>query len=299
MKQQALRFLCVTGAAALIVGGLATGTAAAGAAGYVCSGTPKAPGVLTGNYAGNVSVNGACAVNMGTAVVAGNLTIDDSSVLIASFAMNDGTGTGVSNITVKGDVNIEHAATLLLGCDPQGFACLDDPNQTNPTLSSHSEVWGSIIGEQALGLIAHNDTVDHAIQLNGGGRGVNCNPVGIFRSFKSPVFTAIEDSNVGGNVRVYGYQSCWLGVASMQIGGDLVIDNSHLADPDAIEILSNHVSGELDCQGNSMVWDSAEARQNHVFPRIPQPNTVLGGREDRCRLSSPTKPGGPLGPGAF
>ena len=45
-------------------------------------------------------------------------------------------------------------------------------------------------------------------------------------------------------------------------------------------------------------WDSAEAG-NGLFPRIPQPNTVLRNRKGQCVLSSPTKPGGPPGPGPF
>jgi hypothetical protein len=290
--------LCAAGAAALAVGMLTTATASAGPAVQVCSGTPKAPGVLTGTYPGDVVVNGACAVNMGTATVDGNLTISEGSGLVAAFALNDATASGVSNLTVMGDVRIEHRAVVLLGCDPRGFPCLDDPNQKKPTLSSHSEVWGNVIGEQALGLIVHNDTFHQGISLKGGGGGVNCNPVGIFKAFQSPAFSAIEDSNVAGNVRITGVHSCWMGVNEMQVGGDVVIDNNTLADPDAIEILANHIGGDLDCQGDSMVWDSSEMGRK-LFPRLPQPNTVMGNREAMCRLSSPTSPTDPPGPGPF
>jgi hypothetical protein len=298
MKRPIRTFLSIASAAALAVGLLATGTASAGPPAQVCSGTAKAPGALSGSYAGDVIVNGACAVNMGAAVVEGNLTISSGSVLLAAFALNDSTGTGASNLTVKGDLTIEHRATVLLGCEPGNFTCLDDPNQKKPSLSSHSEVWGSIIGNGALGLIAHNDTIHQAIQLNGGGGGVTCNPIGVFKQFQSPVFSAIEDTTVDGNLRAYGVRSCWMGVARVQVGGDLVIDNGHFADPDAIEIIANHVSGDLDCQGDSMVWDSADIGK-HLFPRSPEPNTVGGNREAMCRLSSPTHPGGPSGPGPF
>jgi hypothetical protein len=71
-----------------------------------------------------------------------------------------------------------------------------------------------------------------------------------------------------------------------------------LADPDAIEIVFNHIHGNLSCQGNSMVRDSGDLSDN-LFPRAPQPNTVDGKRRERCVLSSPVSPGGRLGPGPF
>ena len=45
-----------------------------------------------------------------------------------------------------------------MGCDASSFACLDDPNQTAPTLSSADLVRG-VLNEQApLGVIVHNST---------------------------------------------------------------------------------------------------------------------------------------------
>jgi hypothetical protein len=66
-----------------------------------------------------------------------------------------------------------------------------------------------------------------------------------------------------------------------------------------IEILANHIEGNLVCLGNSRTWDSAEASFGHLFPRVPQPNTAEGRRGGQCVLSSPTTPGGPHGPGPF
>ena len=103
---------------------------------------------------------------------------------------------------------------------------------------------------------------------------------------------------MGGNVFMTGVRSCWMGLVSLKVGGDMRIRNNELADPDAIEILANHIAGNLICRGNSRTWDSAEAG-NGLFPRVPQPNTVLRNRKGQCVLSSPTKPGGPSGPGPF
>jgi hypothetical protein len=74
--------------------------------------------------------------------------------------------------------------------------------------------------------------------------------------------------------------------------------NNQMADPDAIEILSNHVHRNLNCRRNSMVWDSSDIGEE-LFPREPHPNTVDGNRKGQCVLSSPTTEGGPSGPDPF
>ena len=81
-------------------------------------------------------MRGACEVNAGPAVVNGDLTISPGSVLLAAFALNDKTGTGTSSLTVKGNILVRAGAVAVMGCNPANFACLDDPNQNQPTLSS-------------------------------------------------------------------------------------------------------------------------------------------------------------------
>ena len=293
---------CLVFTSAVIGGVLAAGpVTAAGAAvtgGTVtCSGTPSAPGVLTGTH-GAVVVRGACEVNAGAAVVNGDLTLSPGSALLAAFALNDKTGTGTSSLTVNGNVLVRSGATLLMGCNPANFPCLDDPNQTNPTLSMHPTVSLDLRSNQPLGVIVHNFTVGGDVIQTGGGGGVNCNPQGVFKLFQSPVYSTYEVGSVGGDVRITGVQSCWMGIVQLQVGNTMVMSQNKLADPDAIEILANHITGNLICRGNSRTWDSAEAG-NGLFPRTPQPNTVLRNRKGQCVLSSPTKPGGPHGPGPF
>ena len=76
-----------------------------------------------------------------------------------------------------------------------------------------------------------------------------------------------------------------------------VIDDQ-MADPDAIEIVLNQIQGNLNCQDNSMVWDSGDLSED-LYPRAPQPNTVGGNRIGQCVLASPATEGGPPGPGPF
>jgi hypothetical protein len=299
MKFHARRLSCLASAGALVLSALLVApAAAAGPPVHTCSGTMKAPGELTGTLTGDVVVKGACEVNAGPAVVTGDLTIAEGSALVATFALNDQTHSGTSSLSVSGNVFVGHRGALLMGCLPTSSPCNDDPDPSNPTLSSHDVIGINLISDRPLGVIIHNTAIGGSVTQQGGGGGVNCNPVGIFKLFQSPAFSTYEDSTVGGNVTITGYRSCWQGVARVQVGGDLVETNNQLADPDAIEIVSNHVTGDLVCHANSMVWDSGEAGRG-LFPRNPQPNTVDGQRVGQCVLSSPTRRRGPSGPGPF
>ncbi len=276
----------------------AAGAAVTGQKAAVCSGTPKSPGVLAGRYSSDVVVKGACEVNAGRAVVGGDLRLNPGSALLAVFALNDKTGSGSSSLSVRGDVRVGMGATLLMGCDPQSFPCLDDPHPKAPTLSSHATVGRNMISFRPLGVIVHNTSIGGYVNQFAGGGGRTCTPSGVFKLFKSPVYSTYEDSSVRGSVKVSGVRSCWMGMARLHVGGTMVVWNNKLADPDAIEILANHIGGDLVCSRNSRTWDSADVGQ-HLFPRKPEPNTVAGHRFGQCVLSSPTKPGGHPGPGPF
>jgi hypothetical protein len=290
-----------------LVGGLATSAmalapAASAAATHhrvsVCTGTPKTPGVLTGRHRFDVVVKGACEVNAGRAFVGGDLTLRPGAVLIAAFGLNDRTGKGSSSLTVAGDLRVGAGAAMVLGCDPSSFPCLDDPNQNAPTLSSHDRIFGDLTATRALGVVVHNVSVRDDVRQRGGGGGVTCTPSGIFAQFQSPVYSAYEDSSVGGTISVSGVRSCWMGLIRLHVRENMVVRNNKLADPDAIEINANHIADDLSCRGNSMVWDSADIGPN-LFPRQPQPNTVGGERHGQCVLNSPTSPQDSPGPGPF
>jgi hypothetical protein len=276
-----------------------TAAGAATASGTVtCSGTPTAPGVLTGTHNSSVVVKGACEVNAGPAVVNGDLTIGPGSVVLAAFGLNDQTGTGHSSLTVKGNIYVRAGAAAVLGCTPAKFACLDDPDQANPTLSSHATVGLDLRSNEALGVIVHNFTVGGDVIQTGGGGGVTCNPKGIFKLFQSPVYSTYEVGSVGGDVRISSVHSCWMGLVQNHIGNTVVMHANQLADPDAIEILGNNITGNLICRGNSRTWDNSDLSEN-LFPRQPEPNTVGRNRKGQCVLSSPNTRTDKPGPGPF
>ena len=271
---------------ATVAGATVTGT-------VTCKGSFSKPGVLVGTINSNVVVKGLCAVPAGPAVVTGDVTVSAGSVLVAAFGLHN------SSLTVQGNVYVRAGATALLGCNPANFACLDDPHQSHPTLSSHFTAGLDLRSNGALGVVVHNFTVGGDVIQTAGGGGRNCTPQGIFKLHGSPVYSAYEVGTVGGDVRISSVQSCWMGVVQLHVGNTVVFHFNKFADPDAIEILANNITGNLICRGNSRVWNSAEASMSHLFPRIPQPNTVGRNRKGQCVLASPTKPGGPLGPGPF
>jgi hypothetical protein len=292
MPSSKLTALLVTAGAALSIMSAGAGTAVA--APKICSGAPTAPGVLAGAYATNVIVEGACVVNAGPAVVHGNLTLAPGAILIAAFALNDHTGHGSSNLAVSGNLQVQAGATAVIGCEDPHFTCLD-----NPALASHDSIGGNLVEQQPLGVVVHNSAVGGSITESGGGGGLTCEPIGAFALFGSPVYSDYEDMTVGGNLSIGSLTSCWLGVARVHLAGNMDILGDQLADPDAIEIIANHILGNLVCEGNSQTWDSGDETESSLYPRTPEPNTVSGLREGQCVLASPAKEGGPLGPGAF
>lgn len=303
--------LCLVGVSALVVSTLvgtlalsASSAAAAGSRRPVCAGTPQSPGVLAGNYRSGVVIQGACAVNQGLATVHGTLTITPGSALVAAFALNDKTGKGSSRLSVIGRIHVGIGGTLILGCEPNYFTCVDDPAAaTGGTLSSPGLVHGNIIATGALGVVIHDTTINGIVRESGGGGGVTCQTPtsGIWALFNSAPYSDYEDTMIHGDVSVTGLHTCWTGLARDVVSGSLVINHDQLADPDGIEILANQVVGDLTCVGNSYVWDSSEANfgQTGIYPRTPQPNTVDGMRNGQCVLASPATQGAPPGPGPF
>lgn len=273
---------------------------ASAASTHVCSGTDGSPGVLTGTFSKSteVVVNGWCAVNGGQAKVEGNLVVRPHAVLAAAFALNDVTGDGTSGLTVLGNVKVLNGATLLLGCEATHFPCIDDPNPNEPKLNGPASIGGNLTSTDPLGVVVHLTTVGGSVTEKAGGGGETCNPIGAFVKIGSPVYSDYEDMSIANNLSITHLTSCWLGVERVQIGGNATFKHDQLADPDAIEIGTNHIGENLSCFDNSMVWDSGDLT-NDLFPRIPQPNVVEGTRSGQCVLASkPTKDGKP-GPGPF
>jgi hypothetical protein len=263
-----------------------------------CSGTPSKPGTLTGSITGNVVVSGACAVNAGNATVHGSITVSAGGAFLATSAKDDTTHSGTSILHVTGNVIIDKGAAADLGCFATSSPCQDDPNQKHPTLNGPVKIDGNLIATSPLGVLVHDGTIGGKVSETGGGGGVNCKPTGIFAAFKSPVFSDYEDTHVGHDLSISGFHSCWLGVLRVHIGGNMLLSGDKLADPDAIEVGSNVIAGNLACTGNTMVWDTSDTG-NKLYPRVFKGNKVHGKRSGQCLKSSPTTKGGPTGAHPF
>jgi hypothetical protein len=291
-----LRPVMAAGAVLAMLAMLALRATAASADGppnaATCSGASlQSPGILPPGTYSSLTVQGVCLIPGGTVHVDGNVNVTPGSVFLANFPpLGPGGPEGDATVTVGRNILVGTGATLVLGCTPSN-GCAN---------TTHNTVGGNIVATQPLGMLVHGDAINGNVIHSGGGGGVNCNPVGFFAAIGSPAFSAYEDGSVGGNMVITGVQSCWLGIARQQVGGNVILQSNDLADPDAIEILSNTISHNLICNGNSMVWNSAEANpEGGLFPRVPEPNTVGHQRIGQCVLASPTTPGGPPGPGPF
>jgi hypothetical protein len=307
--------LAVASVAALLVvplgalGGSAIGAAAA--ASTTCEGTQTTPASLAGGTYSSVAVIGVCAIDSGQVVVTGDVTVEGpNAALVATFAHNK-SGPGTSGLTVHGNVLVETGATAFLGCFASSQACNDDPNQNAPTLNSPDVVDGDVIATNALGVVVHDTTVVGDVRESGGGGGAfsgpgkNCTPTGIFNKFGSPVFSDYEDSMIGGNLWVTGLQTCWFGTFRNQVGGSVSDLNNSMADPDANEVLTNNIQGNLICAGNSPAnqFGDSQGSTNNVggFATgqcgfgVLQPNPIPAGPRQHLSQPSSTLQGYDLG----
>jgi len=299
-RRHGRRLALTTTAAALLVVplGLVGGAGVASAApptSTTCTGTAGSPGSLAGGTYSSVAVTGACAVDSGQVIVTGDVSVASNGALLAAFA-TDGGGPGTSGLTVGGNITVDIGGTLILGCEASAFSCFDDPNQGSPTLDSPATVTGSVLATSPLGVIVHDSTIGGDATQSGGGGGVNCDPSGIFAAFGSPAYSDYEDVAVGGNLRITGLDTCWLGGLRNHVGGSATYAGNTMADPDAGEILTNQIAGNLLCSDNSPVV--------HFGDSGGQPNVVGGFGSGECGFgvtqpnppANPPDPAGPLMP---
>jgi hypothetical protein len=282
-------------APALALSGLMLGAAPAAAhamAAHTCTGTLAAPGLLAGNYPGNVVINGVCAVDGGAAVVNGNLTLTPGSALNATFALNDVKHKGSSSLHVHGKLNVEKGAVLVLGCEAGHFPCSDDQNAT-----THDRVDGNLTGSEALAIIVHATKFDGSVTQVGGGGGAPAMTCavptsGVFHAIGSPVYSDYEDVKIAGNLTVEKLRSCWFGALRDWVGGTVRVEGNKFGDPDADEVNSNVVHGAMKCFKNTPAVQYGDAVGG-------TPNKVSGSASGECaftvKLHNPV-PAGPLTP---
>lgn len=101
---------------------------------------------------------------------------------------------------------------------------------------------------------------------------MNCTPSPLLRG--EPIFSTFEDNHISGGVSVTGYHSCWFGFIRNESHGTVRLKNNILADPDAMEVVTNKIFGNLVCFGNSPAPQLGDSRG--------QPNVVTGRKIGQC-----------------
>jgi hypothetical protein len=258
------RILSGAASVALIAGFMLTAPSAAIAAGggsLTCHGGP----IPSGTYSSLV-VAGSCLVVEGSVTVTGNLTVAPGGVLLQAF--------GGSNLVVGRNLIIGKNGAAAIGCEPEAFPCLDDPDASSGgTTAATFYIHGNLTANSALAVLAHNGTVGRNVAQSGGGGGVNCDSQDALMG--SPAYATYEDVKIGGNANITGFRSCWLGLFRDEVGGNVNFHNNVVADPDGNEVATNDIGGNLNCSANSPA--------PQVGDSFGDPNMVGGKATGQCR----------------
>jgi hypothetical protein len=197
-----------------------------------CAGGTVAPGTYR-----NLTITGFCMVDGGNVTVERNVHVMTGGALDSLFSE--------STLSVAGNLIVERGGLLALGCDPVELACMD-----NPAGTSSDSVGGNLIGDAAVLMIVHDNHIGGNVEQSGGGGGFSCNP--LFPN-GPPAYTDYANNTIGGGASVTGLRTCWAGFSHNMVGKNVAYNDNHgsVLTGDANLMDGNHVSGKLQCSGNS------------------------------------------------
>jgi hypothetical protein len=238
---------------ALVVGAVAVlWPAAASAATHHGTTTCRGGTIHAGTY-GSLRISGLC-----TLPATGNVTVRHGVVVTRHGAFNAATP---AKLVVWGNVTIRHRGIAAIGCSPDvGCAGL-----------GADVIHGSVHAFRAWATIIHATTIGGNVAIRGGGRTLDCTKPAVYGG---PFYSVVEDSNVGGNLVIRRLHTCWLGVIRNHVGGSVQLIGNRLGDPDAMEVVTNHISGNLACFNNDPAAQVGDS-QGLV-------NVVLGQKRGEC-----------------
>jgi hypothetical protein len=289
---RSVRLLVLSGVAliSLLASPLTAGAGSDKDAGsYVCTGG----NIPTGTYS-SVRVTGICYVPTGLVKVKGNLTVAPGALLDATspaglFVGSPANLPGI--VQVGGNIRVQKGAVLFLGCDFAIVCPLGSSTYPGILFPDHPElgssnpgdvVEGNIVGDQALGIVVHSVKIEEnasvigggggPAQLTGGpGSGACFNPALIpapwnedpllTTGFPTPVYSDFEETSIGGNLKLMGLQTCWMGSLRNKIHGNVLDQNNTFGDPDGNEVIANFVSGNMVCRNNNSVVQVGDSAQ--------------------------------------
>ena len=88
-------------------------------------------------------------------------------------------------------------------------------------------------------------------------------------------FATVHDRTVGGNVVVRGVHACWFGLIRSTVAGTVKVVGNPFGDPDADEIVTNTIAGNLSCFNNVPAAQLGDS--------MGSPNTVGGQKRGECK----------------
>jgi hypothetical protein len=163
------------------------------------------------------------------------------------------------NVTVKGQVTVEDHAGLntltqstfnvggnVVALDDAivGLGCSDEVGCKHLT---NDHIGGSLHSYGARAMIVQQEMITGDATIFTGGGSMDCSLTVLAGG---PYFDTIEDSSVGGSVTVKGVHSCWFGLFRDHVGGNVTVSGNRMGDPDANEIATNTIGGNLACYNN-------------------------------------------------
>lgn len=245
---RALRALLVAGAivAAAVFAGSGSASRTRALQNVTCSGGSIAPGRYD-----SIDVTGFCDVPAGVVTVRRDLTIEAGAGLNAIEA---------GTLRVLGNLDVDSGAILGLGCSP-AIGC---------PFTTHDAVNGALNATEPAALLVHSATLG-SVSSDGGSVGVNCN---FDPNLGAPDYVTFEDNHIARGADISGYTGCWFGFIRNRVEGDVTLDDNVNADPDAMEVVTNTIFGNLSCFDNfptPQVGDSGGL-----------PNVVFGQKLGQC-----------------
>jgi hypothetical protein len=155
-------------------------------------------------------------------------------------------------VVIVGGVFIEPGATFVLG------------SEENPGVTGI--IYGGVHATNPASVQIHFTTINGGIDVHGGS--------GPFGGPFDITWNAIEDNRINGGATVEGYDGFWFGFIRNVVHGPVNLNNNVLLDPDANEYVTNSISGNLNCAGNSPAPQIGDSEGS--------PNRVRGLKTGQC-----------------
>lgn len=159
---------------------------------------------------------------------------------------------GDGGVTISNGLFIQPGATFVLG---------DEEHPGN-----NGSIIGGVHAVNPASVQIHFMSILDGITVQGGS--------GPFGGPFDITWNAIEDNKIRGNVTVAGYNGFWQGFIRNVVSGSVTMNNNVLVDEDGNEFVTNVISGNLACFGNSPAPQIGDS-EGH-------PNIVGGAKLGQC-----------------